>query len=308
MNYQEDSILDLKAPFAISDRGGDELLAEGSHLDEAAIEAIAARGRQKQHETVELLQYGNIRSDLESFMSVEPYVFIFGDSSNIRKYLEQVGEIPIPLPILSALDNFRKHDFYTYRHSLVVFALTSFLMEKSFSSKNLGSSTLLVGPTHDLGKWSVPREILNKKTPLTRSERNLLEFHPISGYVLLSYYLGDHNHPAAQVALNHHERRNGTGYPRGLLDVDLLIEMVATCDVYDALTSTRPYRSGNYDNRSALEELCNLVESGALDVNCVKALIGRNRAGHPASDQVEISSEKRGSAPAKSCYALIADE
>jgi HD-GYP domain-containing protein (c-di-GMP phosphodiesterase class II) len=81
--------------------------------------------------------------------------------------------------------------------------------------------------------------------------------------------------------------------------------MVATCDVYDALISSRPYRMSNYDNRTALEELSAIAETGALDLHCVQALIGRNRSGHPAAGQVKISLEKRGIPPTNNCYGQI---
>lgn len=308
MNYQEDVMLNITLPFAINDLEGNELLTAGSLLDETTINAVAAQGRQKQYKASCLLQHGSIRSDIESFMQVNPYASIFGDAEGLLAYLERIGEILVPQPLLSALDDFKENDFYTYRHSLIVFALTAFMMEKSFPGKILEKNALLVGPTHDLGKRSVPVDILNKKTPLTRSERCILEFHPIAGYVLLSYYLGDPRHPAAQVALNHHERRNGSGYPRGISELDPLVEMVATCDVYDALISSRPYRQGTYDNRTALEELSAIAETGALDVYCVQVLVGRNRAGHPAPDQVKISPEKRGTPPTNNCYAQTVDE
>jgi HD-GYP domain-containing protein (c-di-GMP phosphodiesterase class II) len=306
MIYQKSATLNITLPYAINDLEGKELIAAGSFLDEATLNTVVAKGRRQQSEVKCLLKHGSIRSDLEGFMGATPYAFIFGGSDSIRTHLDRIKEIPIPLPLLMCLDQFKEYDFYTYRHSLIVFALTSLMLEKSdlMSAENV----LMVGPTHDLGKWSVPIDILNKKTPLTRRERSLLEFHPIAGYVLVSYYLGDHCHPAAYVTLNHHERRNGSGYPRGICEVDQLVEMVATCDVYDALISSRPYRSSNYDNRTALEELTAMADKGAFHWCCVQTLIGLNRAGQPAPDQVEVSLEKRGTPPAHNSYTLIADE
>jgi HD-GYP domain-containing protein (c-di-GMP phosphodiesterase class II) len=306
--FQQAVPLNIMLPFAIKDLAGKELLAAGSLLDEATLNAVAAKGRQQQSEGRCLLKHGSIRSDLGEFMATPPYSFIFGGSDGIRTHLDQMGEIPIPLPILECLDHFKAHDYCTYRHSLIVFALTSLMAKRSDLMSAAERNVLLVGPTHDLGKWSIPLDILHKKTPLTRRERALLEFHPIAGYVLVSYYLGDHCHPAAHVALNHHERRDGSGYPRGICEVDPLVEMVATCDVYDALISSRPYRPSNYDNRTALEELTAIAEKGALHWCCVQTLIGLNRAGQPAPEQVAASLEKRGTPPADNNYALIADE
>jgi HD-GYP domain-containing protein (c-di-GMP phosphodiesterase class II) len=300
--------LDITLPFAIADLGGTELLAAGCRLDETIINDIAEAGRQKQFKTRCLLQHGNIVQDIERFVSEDPYAFIFGGTEGIRKHISQFGEIPIPEPLLAALDVFKRSDYYTYRHSLVVFALTSFMIEKCYPGTLTERNILLVGPTHDVGKLTIPPEILQKKTPLTRRERQFLEFHSVAGYVLLSYYLGDHRHPAAHVALNHHERCNGSGYPRGISAINPLVEMVAICDIYDALISSRPYRKGDYDNRTALEELCDIADAGALGRFCVKALIGRNRAGHPAPEEVRISAERRGTAPESNCHSVTVDE
>jgi HD-GYP domain-containing protein (c-di-GMP phosphodiesterase class II) len=299
--------LNITLPYAIHDFEGQELLAAGSQLDQATLKAVARKGRPWQKKVRCLLKHVSIRSDLEYFMGQAPYSFIFGGSEGIRAHLDRMGEIPMPIPLLECLDFFKEHDFYTYRHSLIVFALTSLMVGRSQLNTLAERNVLLIGPTHDLGKWSIPMDILHKKTPLTRHERSLLEFHPVAGYVLAGYYLGDHGHPAAHVTLNHHERRNGSGYPRGIFEVDPLVEMVATCDVYDALVSSRPYRRDNYDNRTALEELTAIAENGALHWYCVQTLVGLNRAGQPAPDQVSVSLEKRGRPPAHSSYSLIVD-
>jgi HD-GYP domain-containing protein (c-di-GMP phosphodiesterase class II) len=230
------------------------------------------------------------------------YLEVFGGRQGINSILTSIGKVPIPAPLLNALEQLRSRDYTTYHHSLTVFALTTLLLQISYMSRTFEKKYLLIGPTHDLGKLSIPLEVLNKKTPLTREERDLLEFHPVAGYVLLSYYLGDHQHPAATIALNHHERCDGSGYPRGITNIEPLVEMVAICDVYDALISPRPYRVGIYDNRTALEELSDLTESGALNRYYVQALISGNRKGHPDPEMVDISTERRGQPPEKNCY------
>ncbi len=301
-------MLNTTLPFAIKDLEGRELLAAGTPLDERRMIAIATKGRQLEQKQECLLRYGHTRSDLKKFLNSGSYEVIFGGTEGIDAHIEQIGELLTPVSLLRILTEFRENDFYTYRHSLVVFALTSLLLEQTDHLSKTTKKMLLVGPIHDYGKRFIPKDILHKTTPLTRQERILLEFHTIAGYVLLSYYLGDHCHPAAQVALNHHERRDGSGYPRGISNSDLLVELVATCDVYDALVSSRPYRPVNYDNRSALEELTQIAETGALDWHCVQVLIGRNRTGHPSPDKVDVSVEKRGTPPPDNCYGKIAGE
>lgn len=303
-----DGNLDITTPFAIRAPDGTELLAAGDRINEAVVAGIAAAGRQRQFKTGCLLRHGKVLADLVRFANDTPYRFIFGGADGVRGHLGQFDEIPVPEPLLAVLDEFKQHDYYTYRHSLVVFALTSFLIEQCYPNSLAERNVLLIGPTHDVGKLMIPSEILLKKTPLTRRERKYLEFHPVAGFVILSYCLGDHRHPAALVALNHHERCDGSGYPRGLDAVSPMVEMVAACDVYDALISSRPYRTGDYDNRAALEELSAIAEKGALSRYSIQVLISRNRAGYPAPEEIEISTERRGVRPETNCHAVTVDD
>jgi HD-GYP domain-containing protein (c-di-GMP phosphodiesterase class II) len=299
---------DFTLPYSVIALDGAELLHSGAQLDEATILRIAEKGRGTSFKSSSLLEHGSIRSDLEDFMCHAPFDFIFNGDDGIRSQLKLMEEMVIPQPVISALDELKSYDYCTYQHSLIVFALTSFMMKLMHPHHVLDKRSMMVGPTHDIGKLSVPKEILSKKTPLTRDERLALDYHTVAGYVLLSYHLGDHLHPAATVALNHHERRNGSGYPRGFNNMDSLVEMVAICDIYDALLSPRPYRSGCYDNRAALEVLTALSDNGALNSQGVKALIGRNRAGYPEAEDVEISRKQRGKQPAENYFSVLEDD
>jgi hypothetical protein len=126
--------------------------------------------------------------------------------------------------------------------------------------------------------------------------------------VLLSYYSGDAEDLAARVARDHHERRNGTGYPRNVRLADPLVEIVAACDVYDALVSSRPYRPISYDNRTALEEITQMAEQGEIGWEVVKALVALNRRSRPRFTEVEVSRERRGAAPPGNVYGVTIEE
>lgn len=97
---------------------------------------------------------------------------------------------------------------------------------------------------HDLGKVGVPDQILNKKDRLSEAEYEIIKTHPDVGWRMLA------GHPLASLAeaaiRDHHEMPNGKGYPRGLAASDIPLDgrIVGVCDAFDAMTSTRPYRSG----------------------------------------------------------------
>jgi len=142
--------------------------------------------------------------------------------------------------------------------------------------------TLAVGGLlHDIGKLSVPDEILKKPGSLEPGEYAVIQRHPEHGKSLLRE-LGGFAEGVLRLVHDHHERLDGTGYPRGLreAELDLDTRILAVCDVYDALISTRVYRAA----WSADKALSLLFEQAgaAFDKRCVEAL-ARVLARVPAS-------------------------
>jgi len=101
----------------------------------------------------------------------------------------------------------------------------------------------MAGVIHDIGKLSIPAEILSKPTRLTNLEYSLIKNHPQSGYDMLKDV--ESPWPLAEIVHQHHERINGTGYPRNLKNGDILMEarIMAVADVVEAMASHRPYRA-----------------------------------------------------------------
>jgi putative nucleotidyltransferase with HDIG domain len=95
---------------------------------------------------------------------------------------------------------------------------------------------------HDIGKVSVPAEILSKPGRLTQNELELIKEHPLTGYDILKHV--EFPWPVAEIIYQHHERLDGSGYPRGLKGDDVLLEarIIALADVVEAMASHRPFR------------------------------------------------------------------
>jgi len=286
------------------------LVPAGTPITEAIVEEVVQQGKKAAFPSRALLAHGSVRDDLLGFLREPPYDFIFAEHDPKRaEVFRLIGDLNLVLPVLEILDHFRAHDFHTYRHLLLVFALSTLLsVDLVPESKQRTKEPAGAGPTHDLGKICVPRTLLHKSVPLTRSERALLQHHTLAGHLLLAYYFGKHDHLAARIARDHHERLNGIGYPRGIQSLDPMVEIVVVCDVYDALVSSRPYRPVSFDNRTALEEITALAERGEVGWNVARALIACNRRGKPHYDELQPSTEKRGVPPAGNVYGATAKD
>ncbi len=298
--------LKLDHPIYTLDR--QQLLLQNTQNVTKDLNNLISSSRSISYKTYSLFKYGSAKEDLMDFIDEPNYKIIFGSRKKTLEILNLLGRIPLIVPIIESFDYFKYHDFYTYRHTLIVFALSTYLsMELSTESK-VSIIKTLAGPTHDFGKICVPINILRKTSLLTRTQKGILEHHAVAGYVLLSYYHRDIHNSFAKVARDHHERKNGSGYPRGIKLKDLIVEIVATCDVYDALISPRPYRPSPYDNRTALEEITAMAENMQFSWKVVKALIACNRKSKPHYSICKISREKRGKPPSKNNYGIFEED
>ena len=277
-------------------------------LTKETLDGVIYSHRTHSYQTSPLLLYGSVKQDCLNFLSTPRFVTIFSHQKQINDLLNLLETVHLPIPILQSLDYFKEHDFYTYAHVLMVFALSTLLAMDLLADYQERIQLSATGPTHDTGKVCVPLHILKKTTPLTKTERSFLEHHTAAGYVLLGYYYKDIQHLACKVALDHHERRDRSGYPRGILLTDPMVEIIAACDVYDALIMPRPYRSGAYDNRTALEEITEMAKQNKIGWDVVKALTAHNRKSNPHYREITISAEKRGTSPSYNVYGMIAEE
>ena len=300
------AVLTLHHPVHTLD--GRELLPAGIVLTDAVVGEVIAEGRGKSFPRASLLNFGTTQRDLLSFIGEGSYRTIFSQDVDRGELLALMDQTVLPLPVLESLDYFKGHDPYTYRHVLMVFATSSVIARRMMRSVSDVLQEASAGPLHDFGKICVPMDVLTKTTFLRRSERLRLEHHTMAGFVLLNYYLGDSGGVAPAVALDHHERGDGSGYPRGIALRGRLVEIVAVCDVYDALISPRPYRSVSYDNRSALEEITRMAEQGKVSWEIVRLLVALNRKDKPPPEQCEVSLEARGKPPEGNRYGVILDD
>lgn len=172
-----------------------------------------------------------------------------GKAINAESAMQLVDDIAASvdrnLGALISLVRLKSKDEYTYMHSVAVCALMVALAKELGLSDAETKQAGLAGLLHDIGKAGIPLEVLNKPGALTEDEFNLVKLHPERGHaMLLQANIVDE--VALDVCLHHHEKVNGKGYPNQLkaTEISTFAKMGAVCDVYDAITSNRPYKEG----------------------------------------------------------------
>ena len=166
------------------------------------------------------------------------------DMSELSRAADDNGELwSDSTAIALEVTRLKSKDVTTYVHSLAVSGLMT-LLARSLQMDDEEVRILgVAGMMHDIGKLLIPNEILNKPGNLTDRERVVIRSHPEAGYQLLKTHT-----EIPQVVLDicrlHHEVLDGSGYPLGLKQKDLTlpVQLSAVCDVFEALTSVRPYK------------------------------------------------------------------
>ena len=145
-------------------------------------------------------------------------------------------------------------DPYTAGHQRRVSNLARVIAQEMGFENDVVDNIRMAGSIHDIGKMSVPAEILSKPTKLSNIEMGLIKVHPESGYNILKDV--ELPYPIAEIVLQHHERLDGSGYPQGIKGDQILLEaqIISIADVVEAIASNRPYRPAKGID-AALEEI-----------------------------------------------------
>jgi len=206
--------------------------------------------------------------------------------------MKVVEEILDNSSVMCNLLDLKKYDDYTYFHSVNVAVLSAMIgvaMKMDFEElKELTTSAML----HDVGKRFIPIEILGAKRALTPEERMVIQEHPRQGCEFLKehYHYSDHIYEGV---MGHHEWYDGTGYPKGIArdEISLFGKIIKLVDVYDALTSKRPYHEAQTPS-DAVEYL--MAMNGIEFDPEVLLVFLRKVAVYPLGCMVELSNGQQG--------------
>ncbi len=162
--------------------------------------------------------------------------------------MEKIFEKNIILDIM----DIQRNDDFTYEHCLNVAILAATLCYKMGLKHDLAHKIIAGALIHDIGKIILPKDILMKPGRLTKEEEKTIQTHTQLGYSMIKDNV-ELDAVTKVIVLCHHERQDGTGYPlKKKDDLHIGAKIVAACDVFDALISTRPYRMGYPINQSLM--------------------------------------------------------
>lgn len=177
---------------------------------------------------------------------------------------------------------------FTFYHSQKVAEICQRLAKELGLDPEMQKALYLTGLVHDIGKLHTPEDILHKPSKLNESEYLCIQRHSTDSRYTLQMMFG--NSMICEWAGNHHERLDGSGYPRGLQgsEIDLPSRIIAVADVFQALTQARPYRG-----RMSLKEVMNIlsheVSCGRLDNQVFEVIVRNDQAFYDLSIQESVN-------------------
>ncbi len=215
------------------------------------------------------------------------------DVGGAKLLVEEIADSVVRNPgALISLARLKTVDDYTYMHSVAVCAMMVALAKQLGFDEAQTRSAGLAGLLHDLGKAVMPVAVLNKPGKLTEAEFAIIKSHPVEGHKLLQ---GGVNVDAMvlEVCLHHHEKTDGSGYPKGLKgdEISLFAQMGAVCDVYDAISSNRPYKSG-WDPAESLRKMAEWA-NGHFNPKVFQAFV-KSMGIYPVGSLVRLTSGRIG--------------
>lgn len=186
----------------------------------------------------------------------------------------------------------QNYDDYTFKHCLRVSMLAASVSTEMNLSDNSTKEVVIAGLLHDIGKSNIDHDIIIKPGKLTDEEFAEIKRHPIIGYNILKNS-GKYNSNVISGVLFHQEKFDGSGYPTGLAGekIPLIARILTVCDVFDALTSNRPYR-----NPWSVAETEEYILGGSgqhFDYEVTKAFL-RAFNPYPVGSMVQLSDKRHG--------------
>lgn len=287
---------------AIVDKAGRAMIEKGAYLDDFQIEYLMTKGvggiyiqegepdddemeLQIPQYTKEVIEKARVedRAKVHISESVKKRVgegvqFLYSNT-NSENFAEATENVTDEL-MKAIFDNdavavdigmLKVSDEYTFKHSVDVATMSMIIGRQYGLNREEVHEIGVAGLLHDLGKSKIPLEVLNKPARLTDEEFALMKQHSLFGFQILK----DRNQFSEGImlgVLQHHEKLNGKGYPLGVTGekIHKYAKIISVADVYDALVTERPYKSG-FPKNEAVEMI--MAMTGELDIDAMKSFL-----------------------------------
>ena len=194
----------------------------------------------------------------------------YEDQIQIKQSLSKLSQLT-ESSIVAITRIVEKRDGYTSGHQIKVGRISKLIATELGMDENQARGIRIAGMLHDVGMVGVPIKIISKPGRLTDTELAIMQMHSKTGFDILKDL--EFDWPIADMVLQHHERLDGSGYPNGLKESEIITgaRIIAAADVFDAMTSYRPYRPGKVPEK-VLEEM-DRDKSKLYDKDVIDALI-----------------------------------
>lgn len=187
--------------------------------------------------------------------NTEPHKFTALEDTILLNLSSKPGDYEISnnvnVALFKMLKTIQEKDHYTSEHCKRVMRLSSRIAEEMHTTKDELRDLTFAAAYHDAGKINVPDAILNKADTFTKEEYETMKEHAAFGYEIVKAELSE---SIADIIVMHHERLDGSGYPHGITEMPKMARILATCDTYDAMTTTRVYKAAK-THEEAIAEL-----------------------------------------------------
>lgn len=292
LNFYDSAILtavNLKAGTKLTDANITQMKRtdlDGAYIDDAksVIRVISSINSEIKNEAISGVK--NLANDFMGSGVTGEDVDEIGDTTE-----KLIDTLSSHSDIMVNIADIKMYDDYTFHHSLSVSIMALAIgMELGLNKKQL-TELGLSGLLHDIGKVLIPIEIINKPGRLTPEEFNIVKMHPVhaANHLIERKFVPPDSYYGI---VGHHEKMDGTGYPRGLKgdEIHKYARILAVADVFDALTSQRPYRKPSPPSE-AIEYIMGGMGSH-FDEDCVRAFL-RKVAPYPVGTIVQLSNGEK---------------
>lgn len=288
-DYLIQSLLKLGVPGIYIREGEEDPEEEEKRIAPGTLEKIEKlkvedRARVNLSESVkkrvsEGIQYLYYNTDSDHFISATNNV-----TSDLMKAITDNDAIAVDITALKVSDE------YTFKHSVDVATMAMIIAKRHGMDQQTVYEIGIAGLLHDVGKSKIPNEILNKAGKLTDEEFALMKQHSLFGYDILQQK-EEVSKAISLGVLQHHEKKNGKGYPVGVLEnkISPYARILTVADIYDALVTERPYKKA-FGKREAIEMMMSMTEE--LDISIMKTFLG-SLILYPVGSNVMLSNGER---------------